>query len=85
MGSISTILSGTGKAKLDFGNCGITSGGTVKAILDGEEIASAGPEAPNNIVEFNFNDGSSLSIKETNWAVIQFNSLEILSYDENCV
>ena len=75
-GSISTILSGSGSARLDFGNCHTT--GTVKVFLDGQEIGSADALIPHNIVEFNFIEGSELTISEHDVAVIQFNSLEII-------
>ena len=75
-GSISTILSGFGGARLDFGNC--HSSGTVKVFLDGQEIGSADALIPHNVVEFNFIEGSELTISEHDVAVIQFNSLQII-------
>ena len=76
VGSISTTLSGSGRARLDFGNCHDT--GTVKAFLDGQEIGSADALIPHKVVEFNFNPGSVLRISEYDVAVIQFNNLEII-------
>ena len=77
VGSIVTTLSGSGRARLDFGNCHDT--GTVKAFLDGQEIGSADALIPHKVVEFNFNSGSELRISESDGvAVIQFNSLEII-------
>ena len=76
VGSISTTLSGSGRARLDFGNCHDT--GTVKAFLDGQEIGSADALIPHKVVEFNFNPGSVLRMSEYDIAVIQFNSLEII-------
>ena len=76
VGSISTTLSGSGRARLDFGNCHDT--GTVKAFLDGQEIGSADALMPNKVVEFNFIPGSKLSISEHGETIIQFNSLEII-------
>ena len=76
VGSINTTLSGSGCAKLDFGNCHDT--GTVKAFLDGQEIESADALIPHKVVEFNFNPGSVLRISEYDIAVIQFNNLEII-------
>ena len=76
VGSISTILSGSGRARLDFGNC--HSSGTVKVFLDGQEIGSADALIPHTVVEFNFFPGSELTISEHDVAVIQFNSLQII-------
>ena len=75
-GSIATTLTGSGRARLDFGNCYKT--GTVKAFLDGQEIESADALIPHKVVEFNFNPGSVLRISEYDIAVIQFNNLEII-------
>ena len=77
VGSIITTLSGSGCARLDFGNC--NTAGTVKAFLDEQEIGSADALIPHKVVEFNFNSGSELRISESDGvAVIQFNSLEII-------
>ena len=76
VGTISTILSGSGRARLDFGNCHNT--GTVKVFLDGQEIGSADALIPHTVVEFNFIQGSELTISEHDVAVIQFNSLQII-------
>ena len=76
VGSIITTLSGSGRARLDFGNCNTI--GTVKAFLDGQEIGSADALIPHKVVEFNFNPGSVLRISEYDIAVIQFNNLEII-------
>ena len=75
-GSIATTLSGSGRARLDFGNCYKT--GTVTAFLDGQEIGSADALIPHKVVEFNFNPGSVLRMSEYDIAVIQFNNLEII-------
>ena len=77
VGSINTTLSGSGCAKLDFGNCHDT--GTVKAFLDGQEIGSADALIPHKVVEFDFTPGSVLTMSEYDVAVIQFNNLEIIS------
>ena len=76
VGSIITTLSGSGRARLDFGNC--NNKGTVKAFLDELEIGSADTLIPHKVVEFNFNPGSVLRISEYDIAVIQFNNLEII-------
>ena len=77
VGSIATTLTGSGQARLDFGNC--YPGGTVKAFLDGQEIGSADALIPNKVVEFYFSPGSKLTISEHGIAVIQFNSLEVIN------
>ena len=70
------MFSGSGRAKLDFGNCFFLEG-TVYAYLDGNEIASASKETPSVTVEFDFNVGSILMITEA-IGIIQFNSLDII-------
>ena len=75
VGSIVANLSGSGRARLDFGNC--HNSGTVKAFLDGQEIGSADALTPHKVVEFFFIPGSMLRISEA-VAVIQFNNLEII-------
>ena len=75
IGSISSTFSGSGRAKLDFGNCFFLEG-TVYAYLDGNEIASASKETPSVTVEFDFNVGSILMITEA-IGIIQLNSLDI--------
>ena len=76
-GSITTTFSGSGRARLDFGNCNFK--GIVKAFLDGQEIGSADALIPHKVVEFNFNPGSVLRMSEYGKGVIQFNNLEIIS------
>ena len=76
VGSIATTLIGSGRARLDFGNC--YGFGTVKALLDGQEIGSADAFISHKVVEFNFNPGSVLRMSEYGEAVIQFNSLQIV-------
>ena len=76
VGSIITTLSGSGRARLDFGNCNTI--GTVKAFLDGQEIGSADALTKHKVVKFNFNHGSVLKISEYDYAIIQFNNFEII-------
>jgi len=82
-GSITTTFSGSGRARLDFGNCNFK--GIVKAFLDGQEIASAIPKSaliPHKVVDFNFHPGSKLTIREDETGVIQFNSLAVIGCGE---
>ena len=79
IGSISSTFSGSGRAKLDFGNCFFK--GIVYAYLDGIEIASASKETPSVKVEFDFNVGSILMITEA-IGIIQFNSLDIIQCND---
>ena len=78
LGYIKTTLSGSGRAKLDFGNCYHTSG-IVKVFLDNTEIASATNGTASKTVEFDYNDGNELKLVEENTAIIMFNSFEVLS------
>ena len=83
-GSITTTFSGSGRARLDFGNCNFK--GIVKAFLDGQEIASAIPKSaliPHKFVDFNFHPGSKLTIREDETGVIQFNSLAVIGCGED--
>ena len=80
VGSISTTFKGSGRARLDFGNC--YKNGRVKAYLDGKMIGKgAGKYTFSKVVEFNFQHGSILEINEQNTATIQFNSLKIISFN----
>ena len=75
---INTILKGCGKGKLDFGNCGYYN--KVNVYLNGQEVGSATGYKPNNIAEFNFNDGDLIEIvANADNAVIQFNSFSVSS------
>ena len=76
-GSISTLLSGNGRGKLDFGNV-YPDPYYVKVYLDGSEIASASKSTPSKIVEFDYNDGSTLKIQEEGITILQFNSFEVI-------
>ena len=59
-GSISTVLRGNGRGKLDFGVC---YGSKAKVYLNGNEISTA-TYSVNQVVEFDFYDGSTLKIEE---------------------
>ena len=73
---ISTTLKGCGNGKLDFGNCGKYN--KVNVYLNGQEVGSATGYKPNNIAEFNFNDGDLIEIvANADNAVIQFNSFSV--------
>ena len=86
-GSISTVMKGSGRAKLDFGNCWDGrkpwSHSYVKVYLDGTEIKSASHGQSNVLVEFEFHEGSKLEIKEINVGIIQFNKFEIVPKGKN--
>ena len=75
VGSILTILHGSGNAILDFGNC--YKGGIVVAYKNGEEIASVGASSTHK-VEFEYSDGDEIKISELDKAIIQFNDLKIM-------
>ena len=74
--SISTTLRGKGRAVLDFGNCNFK--GLVKASIDGIEIGTASANEGSKKIEFEFGNDSELKIVEEQ-AIIQFNSLEMIS------
>ena len=76
IGSIKTTLSGTGRAKLNFGNC--YKSGNVKVFLDNTEIAAASGDEKSKTVEFAYSDGNELKLTE-DFAIIVFNSFEVLS------
>jgi len=71
VGTMKITLNGTGKGKLEFGNCWKT--GVVKVYLDESEIASAGP-GEFKLVSFEYNDGSQLEISELDTAIIQIDN-----------
>ena len=73
IGSIKTTLSGTGRAKLNFGNC--YTSGIVKVFLDNTEIATASGDEKTKTVEFAYSDGNELKLTE-DFAIIVFNSFE---------
>ena len=77
VGSISTILKGNGRAKLNFGNCWNT--GIVKVYLDDIEIGSADNNVPSKDIEFDFQQGNVLKLRDEGPnSVIQLNSLEVI-------
>ena len=82
-GSISTILKGNGLAKLNFGNCWDGrepwTKSSVKVFLDGKEIKSARHRQVNVLVEFEYQEGSKLEIREIDVGIIQFNKFEVIS------
>ena len=57
----------------------------VKVSVRREEIALADKLSPDKIAEFNFKNGDGLTISELDTAVIQFNSLEVIRYNKNCM
>ena len=77
VGSISTILKGNGRAKLNFGNCWDT--GIVKVYLNDIEIGSADNNVPSKDIEFDFQQGNVLMLRDEGPnSVIQLNSLEVI-------
>jgi len=75
IGSISTELKGKGHAILKFAECH-DHNGVVKVYLDGVLIASAGQGITKN-VDFDFNNGSILEIKEFNGSIMELISFEV--------
>ena len=75
--SIKTTLNGSGRAKIDFGNC--FNEGVSAVFLDGNEIAKAGASEVNIVKEFDFTDGSELKLTEVGNGVISFNSFGVLT------
>ena len=76
--SITTKLSGMGKARLHFGNCNKNKKGIVKVLLDDQEIAKAKRMKLNEMIEFYFNHDSKLEIVGENKGTIQINDFEVL-------
>ena len=83
--SITTKLYGTGRARLDFGNCGKNKNGKVKVLLDNREIALAGKgkgkakHKHSNVVEFDFTSDTTLKIVGEKGGITQINHFEVLS------
>ena len=75
--SIKTNLIGYGKARLDFGNC--YDNGNVRAFLNGNEIGKATQYELSKKIEFYFNNGDTLELKEFYFASIRFNNFTVLS------
>ena len=73
--TIKTKLYGSGKAKLDFGNC--YNLGDVRFYLNNREIAAAPGGTNSTVVEFDYTDGNELKLVE-HFAIIMFNSFQIL-------
>ena len=82
IGSISTSFSGKGRARLEFRNCEFWAG-YVQVILDGVEIVRSKEDKTNKRehidIDFNYNHGSLLEIKEINVGIIEVTKLEIIS------
>ena len=73
-GSISTTLYGNGLASIWFGNC--CKNGTVKLLLNGKEISSAGPNS-HLVTHFYFPDNSILELQELGYGIIRFDDFRI--------
>ena len=82
IGNISTSFSGKGHARLEFRNCNFWEG-YVQVILDGVEIVRSKEDKTNKRehidIDFNYNHGSLLEIKEINVGIIEVTKLEIIS------
>ena len=76
--SIKTKLSGEGKARLHFGNCNKNKKGLVKVLLNNQEIATAKKMKLYEVIEFDFNNDSTLEIVGVEKGAIQINDFEIL-------
>ena len=75
VGTISTVLNGTGEVTLDFGNC--WDDGNVKVYLNSKLMAVAGEEVHSITKTFSFVPGSLLEIKDQDGnAVILLNSIK---------
>ena len=77
--SIKTKLIGTGRARLNFGNCHKSKKGKVKVLLDGKEITKANKMQLYKNIEFDFIHESTLEIVGEKRGVAQFNSFEVLT------
>ena len=75
--SIQTNLIGYGRARLDFGN--YYYNGNVRAFLNGNEIGKATANELSKEIEFDFNNGDTLELKEFSDASIRFNNFTVLS------
>ena len=75
IGVISTTLTGSGKALLDFGNC--YGHGMVVVRLNNKEIGLAGANTPSKKVSFSYSRNDVLSISEENIAIIKLNFFEL--------
>ena len=74
VGTISTVLKGSGKLTIDFGNC--YKQGEVKVYLDSKLMAAAKKNTNNVVKTFSFNQGSLLEIKDEGPnSVIRLNSI----------
>lgn len=80
-GSISTVLHGSGRGKLDYGICfGKFSHNQVKVYVNEERVSTAfGSNNDTSIViAFDYHDQSILKIEEYGHSTIQFNSFEVV-------
>ena len=69
------IIWGTGKATLEFGNC--YNEGQVTVLLDDNEIAKSKEGEFKSKVTFDVADGSTLTIKTDNKAIIRLFRLDL--------
>ena len=62
VGQMTKVMTGSGTAVLTFGNC--WNAGTVRVYKNDIAVASAEPGEPQAVVEFTYEDGDELSIKD---------------------
>ena len=74
VGSIETVLQGSGMAILNYGNCYYK--GVVKVYLNGNLISVAGAHVKDKLAEIPFSNGDLLKITEES-GIIKLNSFEI--------
>ena len=73
--SISTTFWGHGRASLQFGNC--NNAGQVSVFLDGTEIGRSRSDEEATTANFNVKEGSVLTIKADNLAIIKLFELKL--------
>ena len=78
-GSIKTTLNGYGKARLDFGNCYHSVTSYVQVNLNGNKIGKATGIEMSKKIEFYFNNGDILELRESSYASIRFNNFTVIS------
>ena len=77
--TLETTLNGCGKARLDFGNCHRLFESLVQAFLNGKEIGTATTNELSKKIEFDFYDGDTLKLVESNNGHIRFNNFTVVS------
>ena len=78
VGYVQATFKGSGKARLNFGNC--VTRGVVKAYLNDREISSAGPTESRK-VSFNYEKGDILKITHESYGIIKIYYLKLMECD----